>query len=179
MLSEKELRKIYSWLPYQEEWPIDRNQKQDGIDRYYGKLIGSIVVNDVFDSYYSQDGGLGNYLEFFCYPKMEGYYRGNAIQICISLCAPLYAYGQNTVQKTIDSFGWRQMFAAESIGLISDPDLLSIETELNRIMKVHKLTLLTSELAAKELPQEVVEEIQLENHNAGTQVLQGIFQKVD
>ena len=179
MLTHKELQKVYSWQPYREDWAVDRNKKEDNIEHFYGNLIKSKLLNDVFDSFYSEDGNLGNYLEFFCYPKVQSLYSGNSIQICISLCSPVVAYGQSTVHKTKDSFGLGHMFSAESIGKITDSSLTVMEIELKRLIANYDLVMLTCELAARRLPQEVADEVQEENHNTGNQVLQGIFQKID
>lgn len=31
MLTETEIERIFSWLPYREDWPIDRNEREDNI----------------------------------------------------------------------------------------------------------------------------------------------------
>ena len=69
MLTEQEINKIFSWLPYRDSWTVDRNQIDDNIEGYYGSLIKELTNNDLFETYYSQDGGLSNYLDFICYPK--------------------------------------------------------------------------------------------------------------
>jgi hypothetical protein len=96
MLTDQEINKIFSWQPYRDDWAIDRNQKNDNISSYYGNLINYLTKNSSFDTYYSEDGGLGNYLDFICYPKGYITYEGNAILVCISLCAPKPLLNKNT-----------------------------------------------------------------------------------
>jgi hypothetical protein len=50
--TEEELNKNFSWLPYRQDWPVDRNQKEDNILSYYGDLVNSLTKNDSFDTYY-------------------------------------------------------------------------------------------------------------------------------
>lgn len=64
----------------------------------------------MFDTYYSEDGGLGNYLEFICYPKGHDTYEGNAVLVCVSLCAPIAAYGQTTLNKGANFIGRGGLF---------------------------------------------------------------------
>ncbi|HPG10505.1 MAG TPA: hypothetical protein PLU37_03175 [Chitinophagaceae bacterium] len=179
MLTEQEVNKIFSWLPYRDSWIVDRNQIYNNINAYYGDLISKLTQNSLFDTYYSEDGGLGNYLEFMCYPKGQDTYRGNAIIVCISLCAPIAAYGQTTFSKTPDSTSWGGLFSVDEIGNITDTSLTNIEKEIKSLLLHHNLTLLDKEFASKKLPDEVIEAMRHENHNDGDQYLQGIFQKTD
>lgn len=179
MLTEQEVNKIFSWLPYRDSWTVDRNQIADNINSYYGDLISKLTQNSLFDTYFSEDGGLGNYLEFMCYPKGHDTYQGNAIIVCISLCAPIAAYGQTTISKTSDSIGWGGLFSADKIGDITDTSLTSIEKEIESLLFQHNLTLLDKEFASKQLPEEIIDALKYENHNDGTQYLQGIFQKTN
>ncbi|MCF1716844.1 hypothetical protein L0U88_19535 [Flavihumibacter sp. RY-1] len=134
MLTEKEVNKIFSWLPYRDSWTVDRNQIDDNIKGYYGDLISKLTQNLLFDTYYSEDGGLGNYLEFMCYPKGRDTYQGNAIIVCISLCAPVAAYGQTTFSKTLNTVVWGGLFIADKIGDITDTSLKIIEKEINSLL---------------------------------------------
>jgi hypothetical protein len=179
MLTEQEVNKIFSWLPYRDSWTVDRNQIDDNINAYYGDIISKLTQNPLFDAYYSEDGGLGNYLEFVCYPKGHVTYQSNAIIVCISLCAPIAAYGQTTFSKMHDSIGWGGLFSADKIGDITDTSLTNIENEIKALILQHNLTLLDKEFASKQLPNEVIEAMRNENHNDGNQYLQGIFQKND
>ena len=179
MLTEQEVNKIFSWLPYRDSWTVDRNKIDDNINGYYGDLISMLTQNLLFDTYYSEDGGSGNYLEFMCYPKGHDTYQGNAIIVCISLCAPVAAYGQTTFSKMPDSIGWGGLFNADRIGDISDTSLANIEKEVKALLHKHNLTLLDKEFASKQLPDEVIEALRYENHNDGVQYLHGIFQKTD
>lgn len=63
MFTEEELNRIFSWLPYRKDWPVDRNQRKDNIEGYFGGLISKFTDNIHFETYYSQDGGMTNYLE--------------------------------------------------------------------------------------------------------------------
>ena len=179
MLTEQELHHIFSWLPYREDWTVDRNKIDANIENFYGGLIKKFIENKLFETYYSENGGLGNYLEFFCFPREDNLYKGNSIVVCISLCAPVAAYGQTTVYKTANSFGWGKLFSPENINLVSDPKLKEIEKEIRNIIEDHKLSLLDQELVSKQLPSEIVRSLKSENHNDGSQYLHGIFQKID
>ena len=178
MLTEQEVNKIFSWLPYRDDWAVDRNQVDDNIEDYYGGLIKELTKNNLFDTYYSQDGGISNYLEFICYPTGHDTYNDNAILVCVSLCSPIAAYGKTTFTKTSDSWGW-SFIEPETIGLISDKNLADIETEINSILKKHKLNLVDKEFACRTLPNEIIEAIKYENHNQGIQYLHGLFQVND
>ncbi|MBL7722782.1 MAG: hypothetical protein JNK27_01480 [Chitinophagaceae bacterium] len=178
MLTDQELLKVFAWLPYRENWPIDRNQKEDNIENYYGSLIKCLTQSKIFDTYFSEDGGLGNYLEFICYPFGQHAYDGNAILVCISLCSPIAAYGQTTLHKTNNSIGW-SFISPETIGSIGDPRLKSIEKEIIKTIEDNNLKLIDKVFAARQLPSEVIERLKNENHNAGTQYLHGLFQKTD
>jgi hypothetical protein len=179
MLTEQEANRIFSWQPYRDDWPIDRNQRDDNIEGYYGSLIKYLTQNKLFDTYYSEKGGLGNYLEFFCYPIGSATYKGNAILVCVSLCAPLAAYGQTTFCKGEDFFGWGSLFSPDKIGDISDAKLLEIEKLIRRILEDSHLHLIDNVLASRPLPVEVAENLKYENHNEGRQYLHGLFQKTD
>ena len=179
MLTEQEISKIFSWLPYRDDWPVDRNQREDNIDKRFGELINILTKNKSFDTYYSEDGGLGNYLEFMCYPSGQKEYGGNAILVCISLCSPFAAYGQITIHKKQNSFGWGHMFSPEHAYSITDPTLLEIEKQIRDVLKDSKLYLLDKDFLSRPLPSEVADSLRSENHNEGDQYLHGIFQKTD
>ena len=179
MLTEQELNKIISWLPYREDWVVDRNQTDDNINLYYGELINSVTKNQLFNAYYSEDGGLANYLEFMCYPKVSEEYLGNAILVCVSMCAPFATYGQITISKKQRSFGWGPIFNPEKAYVISDPTLLEIEKSIKVILNHNNVLLLETEFLSRQLPNEVAKTLKTENHNEGIQYLHGIFQKTD
>jgi len=179
MLAEQETSKIFSWLPYRSDWPVDRNQRDDNIKKHYGGLINSLTQNKSFDTYYSEDGGLAHYLEFICYPDGYDTYEGNGILVCVSLCSPLAAYGQTTISKRIDFFAWGGMFSPDTIGIISDTTLIRIEREIKEILGRYNLQLIDKDFASKPLPTNVAEHLKHENHNDGNQYLHGLFQKTD
>lgn len=179
MLTDQEVRKIFSWQPYRDNWIVDRNRKDDNINAFYGSVIGKLTSNKLFDTYYSADGGLGNYLEFICHPKGHNTYERCAVMVCISLCAPIAAYGQTTLSKGKNSIGWGGLFSADNIGDITDTALTGIESEIKTILFQHNLSFLDKEFASRQLPEEFVESMKFENHNEGSQYLHGIFQKID
>jgi hypothetical protein len=179
MLTEQEVSNIFSWLPYREDWPVDRNQENDGIREYYGKLIDALKQHRQFETFYSEDGGMGNYLEFICYPQGRTLYSGNAIIVCISLCAPIAAYGQTTFHKKEGSVGWGGLFQPEKIGLLSDSTLHEIDIEIAQLLKANNLQILNKEFVSRLLPAEVANGLEYENHNKGNQYLHGLFQKND
>ena len=178
MMTEQEANKIFSWLPYRNSWTVDRNQVDDNIENYYGNLIMELTKNDLFETYYSQDGGLSNYLEFICYPIGHDTYNGNSILVCVSLCSPIVAYGQTRFTKTTNSWGWG-FIKPEKVGSISDTKLIDIQNEITKILGKYKLDLVDKEFACRLLPNEVVENLKYENHNAGNQYLHGLFQVTD
>ncbi len=179
MLTEQELINIFSWRPYREDWTVDRNKIDDNINSHYGNLIIGFTQNTSFDTYYSEDGGLGNYLEFICYPTGQNQYNGNAILVCISLCSPFATYGQITISKEHNSFGWGQMFSPDTAYEILDTTLKMIESKIKNILTDNRLCLLDNEFLSRQLPSEIADNLKFENHNEGTQYLQGIFQKTD
>ena len=178
MLTEQEVHKIFSWLPYSENWTVDRNQAEDNIEGYYGDLIERLTKNNLFETYYSQDGQLSNYLEFICYPTGHNTYNDNAILVYVSLCSPIAAYGQTVFTKTKNSWSWG-FINPENVCSISDPKLIEIQNVITKIIMDHKLHLIDREFACKLLPDEVVENLKYENHNQGNKYLHGLFQVTD
>lgn len=179
MLTDQEVNKIFSWLPYRDSWTVDRNRIEDNINVFYGDIINKLTQNVLFDTYYSEDGGLANYLEFICYPAGHETYQGNAVLVCISLCAPIAAYGQTSFSKKPDSIGWGGLFSADKIGDITDTSLTNIADQIKSILLQDNLSLLDKDFASRQLPNEIIEALKYENHNDGSQYLQGIFQKTD
>ena len=177
MLTEQELNKIFSWLPYRPEWPVDRDD-DDTITSYYGDLISNLTKNKLFDTYYSQDGGMTNYLEFICYPKGHTEYDGPAIMICVSLCAPIAVYGQTTFHKTTKSEGYNFITIA-SVGSVTAVHLKEIENEILSVLKKKWLILIDKDFASKVLPGEVAKNLEDQNLNFGNQYLHGLFQSQD
>lgn len=179
MLNDLELNRIFSWLPYRESWPIDRNIINDNISGHYGELVNSFIHNPFFETYYSEDGNMGNYLEFICFPKTSGDYDGNAIIVCVSLCAPLAAYGQTSFSKRVGFMGWGGLFGADNTGEVSDASLKAIENEIISLLMHNELQLLEKGVACRRLPDEAIEAMKDDNLNFGSQYLHGIFQKTD
>ena len=179
ILTEQEANKIFSWQPYRDDWTVDRNKIEDNIESYYGNLIKDFMNNSSFDTFFSEDGGLGNYLEFICNPAGHVEYEGNGILVCISLCSPYCTYGQITIYKDQKSFGRSNIFNPENAYQISDPHLFQIENSIIDIFKSHNISLLDTEFLSKQLPLEIAQNLKFENHNKGSQYLHGIFQKTD
>jgi hypothetical protein len=179
MFSDREINKIFSWVPYREDWPIDRNQRNDGIEEFYGDLIRNLTENNLFDTEYSERGEMGNYLEFICYPSGWSIYNGNAIIVCVSLCAPIAAYGQISITKKSGFFGRSGLFSPEYTCSISDDRLIEMEKAVKKMLLDHNLQLLDKDFANRLLPQGLAEQLKHENHNEGDRYLHGIFQKFD
>lgn len=179
MLTQQELHNIFLWQPYRDSWAVNRNVIDDGIEHYYGELIRQIRHNKLFSSYYSQDGSMSNYLEFICYPPKKIWYEGNALMLCMSLCAPLAAYGQISFACSPFSCGRGDLFTPESINTITDPSLHEIEMEIRRCVEQYHLTLLDKEFATRLLAPELQEKLLYENLNGANQNLHAIFQWQD
>lgn len=174
----EELNRIFLCLPFRQDWPVAPNQEEDDISNYYRELINDLTKNKSFDTYHPRNGGLGNYLEFICYPRGHNEYDGNAILVCVSLCAPIAGYGQIRFHKTLQSWSWG-LFSPEIAGLILDKQLTRLEAEISTILKRSNLALIDQEFASRPLPEAIVESMQGENHNFGNQFLHGLFQKAD
>jgi len=173
--TEEELNRIISWLPYRKDWPVDRNQKEDNISEYYGNLITKLTKSNSFNSYYSQDGEMGNYLGFVCYPMGHKTYEGNAILVCVSLCAPIAAYGQIRFYVTHNSWSL-DFLVAETVGQISDNSLCDIEYEIKMILNQYNLVIIDHDFASRNLPKRIADNIKEENLHEGSQYLHGLFQ---
>jgi hypothetical protein len=172
MLTEQELNKIFSWLPYRETWTVDRRET----NIYYHDLIDDLKNNQHFQTYYSQDGGVTNYLEFLCYPIQNNDKEVKAVMVCISLSAPIAIYGQTTIYIDLHSIG-HNFLELEYVGVVDDKELKPVEEEIKSILNKHGLSLIDKEFASKELPKEVAEN--LENLNEGAKYLHGLFQWTD
>ena len=72
-----------------------------------------------------------------------------------------------------------QKISIHEPGDITDNTLTNIENEIKSILSRQHLSLLDKEFASRQLPDEIVEALKNENHNDGSQYLQGIFQKTD
>lgn len=192
-LTEEELQKIFSWRPYRPDWPIDRDAIPDYISERYGELISSLTRHPSFDCYYSEDGSMGNYLGFYCYPQGYNEYEGGALSVCISLCAPIAAYGETTLYKSPQltgvggqltgvggpSTGVGGLFSAERVGMVRDERLKEIEAHVVGILEKNGLSLIDPAFAGRPLPAYLVDDPHYENLNNGRQVLHGIFQLID
>jgi hypothetical protein len=182
MLTDEEINRIFSWLPYRDDWPVDRNKNEDNIGAYYGDLIRELSNNEFFSTYYSDDGGLSNYLGFVCYPFANEVHGDNAVSVYVSLCAPIAAYGQTAFHKTAGLYGYSYGYGfigAEKVGDITDSKLFDIEIVIKAILKKYRIDLVDKELACRLLPNEIAESLKHENHNVGNQYLHGLFHVTD
>ena len=171
MLTEHEINKVFSWLPYRETWTVDRTK------RNYDDLIQDFTDNEHFETFYSQDGGMTNYLEFFCYLVQHNGGKMNAVIVCVSLCAPIACYGQTTIHYINSRSIGHDFLKIENVGIVGDKQLKLIESEIKAILNKHNLSLVDKAFADKQLPSEVAEN--MENLNEGTKYLHGLFQWTD
>ncbi len=174
MLSESELERIFAWKPYRAEWPIDRSALEQTVLSHYGSLIKDMVNNPIFDCTQTQTGETTNYLEFLCYPA------GNVVNIdragvlvCVSLCAPLVAYGETVYKKDKKSFAYAFPDPSQ-LNLIETLNLMPVEKELKTIFEKHRLQILPADYAAQPLNKEMAEN--LDSLNLGQTKLAALFQ---
>jgi hypothetical protein len=158
MLSKEELNNVFNWLPYRNDWPIDRNMQDDGIENYYGDIISRLMNNQRFNSYMFDNGGMANYLSIICYRKGEKEYSGVSILVLISLCAPIAAYFQ-TESFISDVLTASGNILAEQAGVVTLSELREIETQINSILECKGIHLLTKEFLSQELSQEVIDSL--------------------
>jgi hypothetical protein len=177
MLTDQELNRIFSWLPYRSDWPANGNQIEGNIENYFGPLLSTFRNNEIFKAYEPQDGGTSNFLEFICYPK-EDLYNGNAIAVYISFCAPIACYGQ-TQFFTNEKYSGHNFLKPEMVGVVTDENLKTIEEEITAIINDNQLTLINQEFANRILPQEIVDKMKNNNLNFGDKYLHGLFQWMD
>jgi hypothetical protein len=174
MLTDQELNKIFSWLPYRNDWPINLNGKGNDIENFYGSLIYRFAHHGSFNVYESQDGSNSNFIEFICYPRQE-LYNGNAIAVYISLCAPVACYGQTQFFRN-EQYSGHNFLKPDSVGIVSDKQLKPIEEEILDILKDNDLKLITGEFANRPLPKDVIDKMRNVNLNIGDRYLHGLFQ---
>jgi hypothetical protein len=173
MLTERELNKIFSWLPYRDTWTVDKTKPE----RCYGDLVSDFTNNEYFETLYSQDGGMTNYLEFICYPIQHNGGKMNAVIVCVSLCAPIACYGQTSIYYTDSRSIGHDFLEVYNVSVVVDKKLMPIEKEIKKLLHKYKLSIIDKDFAGKELPSEVVEN--MENLNEGTKYLHGLFQWAD
>ncbi len=176
MLTYEELKRIVSWQPYRDDWPVDRNKIDDNVKIYYGSLIENFKFNDVFDSTITEDEGMGTFLEILCHTQEEKFFNENCIMVCISLCSPYAAYGQIKFSKDENGMAWSWL-DAETVGIIYDEKLKSIELEVIRILKNNNLIVIDNEYAKQELPDELSKNI--DSLHEGNQIINALFQIMD
>lgn len=176
MLTLSEVEKIASWQPYRDNWPVDRNLTDDNILRFYGQLIKDMNNNSVFECTQTQDGSMTNYLEFICYPKKDLQKIQQCIMVCVSLCAPVAAYGETTFEKTDKALSF-SFLIPESVGMVEAAELKPIEKEIISILKKQNCEIVNKEFASQKLPEVISQS--LDSLNFGDQVLHGLFQWTD
>lgn len=180
MFSQAELKRIFSWQPYRSDWKCDMNDYAYPVVKgLFKDIINDIQSNDLFSSFISFDcsDGMTNYLEWFCYPNKNSTYSGNAIQVRVSLCAPLVVYGQTTFSLMNDSNGWNDI-EVKDIGEVFDFRLIRIQKELLKIFAKHELLILTKEFASIALPSEIAASVKQSNHGSEN-YFHGLFQYID
>lgn len=179
ILTTGELLKIISWQPYRNDWPVDRNLKEDRIEEYFGDLKVFLEKNTSFECKITQDGGLTNYLEFICYPRNKGFGKMEAIMLCVSLCAPIAAYGRVDIHKGEKSFGWG-FIKAEEVGIIEPGELKMIEQLFLPILKKKGIQILDANEASQKISRDIYKN---ENNSIslheGDQLIHAIFQFMD
>jgi hypothetical protein len=174
MLTDQELENVFAWKPYRADWPIDNKDKDQTILRHYGNLIKEMNKNKVFECTQTQAGDITNYLEFMCYPPVaESTGDQQGVLVCISLCSPLVAYGETMFKKDKKSLVYAFLIP-EQTGIIKEPHLKPIETEIKTIINKYDLQIISNAYASKPLPEALASS--LDSLNFGSQVLHGIFQ---
>lgn len=180
MFTKVELEKIFSWQPYRSDWKYNiHDYIYPNVKVLFNDITNDIQNNDLFSSFISFDGscGITNYLEWFCYPSKNSIYDGNAIQVRVSLCAPLVVYGQTTFRLMNDSTGWNDI-EVKNISEVFDFRLIRIQKELLKIFVKHELLILTKEFASIELPSEIAASVKQSNHGSEN-YFHGLFQYID
>jgi hypothetical protein len=172
MLSEKEIHKIFSWLPYRESWPINLDETADNINTYYGELINAFLNNRIYNCVQWETGGMSNYIDFLCYRKGDRIFDGKAIMVMVNLCAPIAAYGVTDLIVR-DTSRSNNGLTPEKVGIIDRSELQEIEIEVIRILKDAQLEVIDHEFASRILPAEVFEALDLKFSN---KYLYGLFQ---
>jgi len=178
MLNKNEVYRIFESKPYKESWPIDLNNSLENIGTYYSSLILSLTKHTGFSTYFSQQGGMSNYLEFICFPDHSEFYNGNAIMVCVSLCAPIVAYGQTTFQNN-PNFKAYDFMEISAVGNITDNSLKDIENEIINILQNNNLEIIDIDFAKRDLPKDISAYVSKNNLNFGNKYLHGLFQHTD
>jgi hypothetical protein len=183
ILTDEELKRIIAWQPYRQDWPINRNLVEDNIEFHYGSLLNSFRYNSKFNYFITEDGGISNYIGIICYPIDCTVGAIDSIMVFISLCAPIYTYGQVSVfisESPNSSFGWGYI-EPEAIGVIRNHFLLeSIEKEIQNIAVNEGLKMLSSEEASFKIPKDLYDNDKLTlSLHEGDQLFHAIFQVMD
>jgi hypothetical protein len=173
MLTLSELELIAKWQPYRPDWPVDRNLTDDNILKHYGQLIKDMNNDQGFECTQTQDGQMTNYLEFICYPKEQTKQAQECIMVCVSLCAPVAAYGQTRFEKNEKSLSF-SFLVPETLGIIPSKQLKPIEERIVALLKKQHCEIIDKEFASKKLPESINEN--LDSLNFGNQVLHALFQ---
>jgi hypothetical protein len=180
MLSELELENVFSWKPYRTDWNIslkrsDQNLSDQTILAHFGPLIKEMINNPAFSCTQTQAGDITNYLEFLCYPASadKNIPEERGLLVCVSLCAPLVAFGETLFRKDDKSFAYAFLDPA-LVGIVHNRNLKVIEQHLHEIISRHKLQVVTSTYASQELPKHLADN--LDSLNFGNKILHGIFQ---
>ena len=172
MLTEREIEKIFSWLPYREDWPVNRNEKVDNIEAYFGKLIVAFLNNTNFNCIQMETGGMSNYIDFMCYRKGDKNYKGQGILVMVNLCAPISAFGITQINVSEKAWG-NNGITPKKIGVINAPELGLIEKCITNILSENNIEIIDRVFASQILPNEVYESLEMPFSN---KYLYGLFQ---
>lgn len=176
MFTREELVNIISWLPYRPDWPIDRNREDDGIKAHYGALLQEIKSIAGSQAKIIQDGGISNYIEIICFPKDQDLLKTPAFLVCISLCAPVAAYGEIAVTDGVEFFAWEPL-ECMSVGKVTTPTLKTIEKDVLAILQRHSIQLLSKDFACLKMDAELQDK--MISSFSGKSLFDGIFQWED
>ena len=178
MLTEQEINNVFSWLKDRNEWPNEMHEIENKINFIFGTLIKRFTNSTFFETFQSQDGTNSNFLEFICFPLGHDRYFGEAIMVRTSLCSSLAAYGQVYFDKTADGLSYNSI-TPEIVGIVKDPNLIDIETQVIKILTDSGFELINKEFAERLLPAEIDESLKKEIFYEGNQYLHGIFQIIE
>jgi hypothetical protein len=172
MLTEKEIQKVFAWEPYRDDWPVNRNERHDNIQGYFGNLISTFLDNLNFNCIQMETGGMSNYMDFMCYRKGERSYSGHGILVLVNLCAPIAAYG--ITQINVDEKSWgNNGISPEEVGIIKVPELKLIEQDIIQILVDSRIEIIDHAFASQTLPKEVYDALDLPFSD---KYLYGLFQ---
>ncbi|MBX7244757.1 MAG: hypothetical protein K1X53_04620 [Candidatus Sumerlaeaceae bacterium] len=179
-LTDQELLRICDWEPYRADWPVNRNSIDDNIRARYGGLISALHDSSLLRVHQTQDGGMSNYLEFWCRPTNVP--DGEAVAeilLCVCLCAPVAAYCESP-QVTIPDMSGTGFLDEDSLNQTRSPSLREAEAFIRQVLVEAEVELLDKSELLKLLPAGIVLNFSLmvANPKQGL-VYEGLFQFSD